>query len=93
MVGGGRSHGLEEGASLFKRLDVCRVVMNVYIGGGAELLDLRAPVRAIDLHNGIRPKCRDDPPAPAGVANGLMMGQGIGRGVRRRQDFNVEALE
>ena len=93
VIGGGRAHRFEESAPLFQRLNESGAVMDIDAGGLAKQVDARAPAAAINIDDGIGPERGDDEPAPAGIANRLMMFQFVGRRVGGRQDLDIEALK
>ena len=53
VIGGGRAHGFEEGASLFQGLDEGFVIDNVNAADFAEFVDVRFPIRRIEIDHAI----------------------------------------
>src|SRR5215471_17001652 len=93
MVCRGRAHLFEERPPLFEsgNQTTCTIYLKAtYV---AESVDLFAPIRTVDVDHPVRTKSRYHSAFPTRLFYSPVMFERVARGISRRQDFDVEALE
>ncbi len=93
MVGGGAAHGFEEGAAIAQGVEVALPGADVFAGDLAELFDVADEAGVLGVDDGVGAEGGDDAALPAGVADGLVVLEGVEGGVGSGEDFDVEPVE
>ncbi len=93
VIGGGGSVVLEEGAAVAQGVEIALPGGDVLAGDLAELFDVGVEAGVLGVDDGVGAEGGEDAALPAGVADGLVILEGVEGGVGGGEDLDVEAIE